>query len=314
MTGWLEMRKPRALRPGDRVALIAPSSGFKPEEFDMGAAELARLGFETVYDDRVFARSGYVAGSPANRASAFLDAWEDHTVRALVAVRGGYGSAHILPLLPAERLRRGAKLFVGYSDTTSLLTVLTQQAGLVAVHGPMLEGRFAKGEDGYHRESFLSCVTRPEPMGELSPPGLSVLRPGEASGVLTGGTISQLVASLATPYAFDPPQGSVLFLEDVAERPYRLDRMVTQLRFSGLLARAHAVVWGEMPGCDEGANGPAARDVVAELFSDFPGPVLFGFPSGHTSGAAWTLPFGVRARVVADGRPALVIEEAAVEP
>jgi muramoyltetrapeptide carboxypeptidase len=308
------MRKPHALRPGDRVALVAPSSAFERGEFERGAAELTRLGFDTVYDDRLFARTGYVAGSPQTRAAAFLDAWEDDTVRALVAVRGGYGSAQLLPLLPLDRLRHQAKLFVGYSDTTSLLTVLTQQAGIVAVHGPMLEGRFAKGEEGYHRESFVSCVTRPEPMGELSPPGLFVVRPGDASGILTGGTISQLVASLATPFAFDPPRGCVLFLEDVRERPYRIDRMVTQLRYSGVLARAAAVVWGEMPGCDEGSEGPAARDVIAELFAEFPGPVLFGFPSGHTQGAAWTLPFGVRARVVADGRAALVIEEAAVEP
>jgi muramoyltetrapeptide carboxypeptidase len=307
------LRKPRALRPGDRVALVAPSSAFQRDEFERGAAELSRLGFETVYDDRLFARSGYVAGSPDLRASAFLDAWEDETVGALVAVRGGYGSAQILPLLPMDRLRHHPKLFVGYSDTTSLLTVLTQQARIVAVHGPMLEGRLARGEEGYHRDSFLACLMRPEPMGELSPPGLSVVRRGDASGLLTGGTISQLVASLATPYAFDPPDGCVLFLEDVRERPYRIDRMVTQLRYSGLLARAAAVVWGEMPGCDEGPDGPAARELVAELFADFPGPVLFGFPSGHTEGAAWTLPFGVRARVVAAARAALVIEEAAVE-
>lgn len=296
------------------MALVAPASPFQPEEFERGATELAALGFETVYDDRVFARSAYVAGAPALRASAFLDAWEDDTVRALIAVRGGYGSVQILPLLPLDRLRRHPKLFIGYSDMTSLLTVLTQRVGLVAVHGPMLEGRFANGEQGYHRASFLSCVTRAEAMGELSPGGLTVLRRGEASGVLTGGTISQLVASLGTPYAFDPPQDCILFLEDVAERPYRLDRMVTQLRLSGILARARAVVWGELPRCDEGAGGPAARAVVADLFADFPGPVLFGFPSGHTTGASWTLPFGVRARAVSGARPALVIEEPAVQP
>jgi muramoyltetrapeptide carboxypeptidase len=308
------MIKPHALRPGDRVGLVAPASAFERGEFDRGVSELAELGFEAVYDERVFARGTYMAGDATLRAAAFMDAWDDESVRALIAVRGGYGSVHVLPLLPIDRLRRRPKLFVGYSDTTSLLTLLTQQAGIVAVHGPMIERRLGAGNAGYDRASFLACVGEPAPMGELAPDGLTVLRPGEASGQLTGGTLSQLVASLATPFAFDPPAGCVLFLEDVAERPYRIDRMVTQLRLSGILARANAVVWGELPRCDERAEGPLARETVAGLLADFPGPVLFGFPSGHTTGPAWTIPFGVRARVVGGGHPALIIEEPAVQP
>lgn len=308
------MIKPHALRPGDRVGLVAPASAFEREEFDRGVSELAELGFEAVYDERVFARGTYMAGDATLRAAAFMDAWDDEGIRALIAVRGGYGSVHVLPLLPIDRLRRRPKLFVGYSDTTSLLTLLTQQAGIVAVHGPMIERRLAAGDAGYDRASFLACVGDPAPMGELAPDGLIALRAGEASGRLTGGTLSQLVASLATPFAFDPPPGCVLFLEDVAERPYRIDRMVTQLRMSGILARASAVVWGELPRCDERAEGPLARDVVAGLLADFPGPVLFGFPSGHTTGPAWTIPFGVRARVVGGEHPALIIEEPAVQP
>ncbi|MBI4486316.1 MAG: LD-carboxypeptidase, partial [Acidobacteria bacterium] len=116
-----------------------------------------------------------------------------------------------------------------------------------------------------------------------------------------------------TPFAFDPPNGHILFLDEEGERPYRLDRMVTQLRQTGLLARAAAVVIGELPGCDEPSGDPTVRAVMADLFSDFPGPVLLGFPSGHTSGPAMTLPFGVACRVVAAGAPKLVIQESAVE-
>jgi len=150
-------------------------------------------------------------------------------------------------------------------------------------------------------------------MGELSAPGLDTLRPGEAAGVLLGGTLTQLLASLATPFAFAPPPGHVLFLDEVGERPYRLDRMVTQLRQTGLLARASAVVIGELPQCDEPSGDPTARAVMADLFADFPGPVVIGFPSGHTAGPSMTLPFGVSCRVIAGNRPRLVIEEAAVE-
>jgi muramoyltetrapeptide carboxypeptidase len=125
--------------------------------------------------------------------------------------------------------------------------------------------------------------------------------------------VTQLLASLGTPYAFEPAPGCVLFLDEVAERPYKLDRMLVQLKFSGLLARASAVVFGELPKCDEPGGGIDARTVVREAMAGFPGPVLFGLPSGHTSGATLTLPLGVQARVVGTGRPALVIEESAVE-
>jgi muramoyltetrapeptide carboxypeptidase len=130
--------------------------------------------------------------------------------------------------------------------------------------------------------------------------------------MLLGGTLTQIVASLGTPFAFAPPPSFVLLLEEVGERPYRLDRMVTQLQQSGILARASAVVIGELPNCNEPSGDVTARSVMADLFADFPGPVLIGFPSGHTTGPAMTLPFGVQARVVAAKQPRLVIEEAAV--
>jgi muramoyltetrapeptide carboxypeptidase len=307
------MRKPRALRPGDRIAIVAPASPFSRDEFDAGISELRRLGFEPAYTDDVFVRDGYVAGSPQLRARALRDAWQDPAVSAIVAARGGYGSVHMLPLLDPRELGNPAKAFVGFSDNTSLLTWLTQQCETVAFHGPMVEGRFAKGEDGYDRDTFTRCLCRAEPAGAIVHPQLETLVPGESSGTLTGGTLTQLAASLGTPFAFCPPAGCVLFLDEVAERPYRLDRLLTQLRLAGILSRASAVVFGELPRCDEPDGTPTARATVLSLMKDFPGPVLFGLPSGHTNGATLTLPFGVRARVVGRSTPTLVIEESAVE-
>jgi len=306
------MRKPRALAPGDRLAIVAPASPFTREEFDSGLHELRRLGFVPVYDDSVFARQRYVAGSAAVRAAAIHAAWRDPSIAGLIAVRGGYGSAQLLPLLDREEARRASKPFIGYSDLTSMLTYLTIGCERVAFHGPMLAGRLGRGAAGYDEDSFVSALCRREPAGELAAPELESVRGGEASGVLLGGTLTQLLASLGTPYAFEPPAGYVLFLDEVGERPYRLDRMVTQLAQAGLLARAAAVVIGQLPGCDEPSGEPTARAVIADLLADFPGPVVIGFPSGHTVGPAMTLPFGVRARVIAGDRPRLVIEEAAV--
>jgi muramoyltetrapeptide carboxypeptidase len=308
------MLKPRALGPSDRIAVLAPASAFAREEFEAGIAELRALGFAPVYDDSVFERAplGYTAGTAELRAAAWRRAWDDPEIAAIIAVRGGYGSVHLLPLLDPSAVRRQPKAFIGFSDNTTLLNWLTLQCGIVSFHGPMLERRLARGEAGYDRDTFWRCLCRAEPPGAVTHPQLETVRSGEATGMLVGGTMSLITASLGTPYAFDPPAGCVLFLEDIAERPYRIDRMLTQLRLSGVLDRAAAIVFGEMPECEEPAGTPKARAVVEELLRDFRGPVLFGLPSGHTAGATLTLPFGVAARVIANREPALVIEEAAV--
>ena len=306
------MYKPRPLKSGDRIAVVAPASPFARDEFDRGVAELTRLGFEPTWDDSVFATEGdYLAGSGELRARAFMKYWNDPSVAALIAVRGGYGSVQLLPFLHPPMLVAAPKLFVGYSDNTSVLSWLTCGCGITGLHGPMLERRLASGAAGYDERSFLALMINGTGV-ELAPDSLEVLRPGEAQGPLFGGTLAQLVASLGTPFAFSPPDGCVLFLEDVNERPYRLDRMLTQLRLSGILGRARALVFGEMRGCDEPGGTPTAREVIARLTVGFPGPVLFGFPSGHTSGPCWTLPFGVDVRVESAPRPCVVIEEPAV--
>lgn len=306
------MIKPKRLRSGDRVALVAPASPFRREDLEAGVAELAGLGFEPVYDERVFERARFVAGSAATRAELLDAAWRDESIRAIIAIRGGYGSAQLLPLLDPALMRQAAKIFVGYSDITALLCEHLRH-GIVCFHGAMIERRLARGEEGYERRSFLSAITRPEPVGALSPPGLEVLKQGEAGGMLVGGTLTQLVALLGTPWAYMPPEGAVLFIEDVGERPYRLDRMLTQLAYAGVLRRASAVVFGQFPECDEPGGSALARHVLESFAAWFNGPVLAGFPSGHTSGPTWTIPLGVQARVVTTPEPALIIEEAAVE-
>jgi muramoyltetrapeptide carboxypeptidase len=304
--------RPRALAPGDRVAIVAPASPFAREEFDAGLIELRQLGFEPVYTDSVFARDEYLAGTAEIRAQDLRSAWTDPTIAAIIAARGGYGSVQLLPLLDVDLFRRQPKIFMGFSDNTSLLIWLVQSCAMVAFHGPMIERRFAIGVGGYDRDTFERCVCRAEPAGAITHPRLESLRDGEAEGILVGGTLTQLVSSLGTPFAFDPPAGCVLFIDEIAERPYRLDRMLTQLRLSGLLARVAGIVFNELPRCDEPGGHPTARDTVRNVLAGFHGPILFGLPSGHTDGPTLTLPFGVMAHVVAGSTPAVIIEEAAV--
>lgn len=307
------MRKPRALQPGDRIAIVAPASGLSSEELQAGAEELRALDLVPVCDPSLHERAAYTAGSATVRADALRRAWTDPEVAGIVAARGGYGSVHLLPLLAASEFASTPKVFIGYSDNTSLLTWLTLACGVVTFHGPMIDRRLARGPSAYDRDSLLRCVSRPAPVGLITGPRVEVLRDGEASGMLIGGTMTQLAASLGTPFAFDPPDGCVLFLDEVGERPYRIDRLFTQLRLAGVIDRAGALVFNELPRCDEPAGSPLVRETIVDLTRDFKGPVLFGFPSGHTDGATLTIPFGVKARVETQTRLGLIIDEAAVE-
>jgi muramoyltetrapeptide carboxypeptidase len=307
------LRRFPALGPGSGVALIAPASPFDPDEFDRGVAEVRRLGFTPIYDASVFSRGdGIVAGDADLRARAIRDAWARDDVAALLAVRGGYGSVDVLPRLEPAALRGRPKAFIGYSDLTSMHAWLNGHVGLTSVHGAMLDGRLARGAAAYDEATWLKCLES-EPLGELAPDGLEVLRPGEAAGPLVGGTLTQLAASLGTPYDFCPPDGAVLLLEDVAERPYRIRRLLTQLQLSGRLSRLAAVVCGQMPRCDEPDGRITARGVIASFFAGFSGPVLFGFPTGHSTTPFLSLPLGVHTRVVAAGAPRVVVEESAAE-
>jgi muramoyltetrapeptide carboxypeptidase len=304
--------KPRAARSGDRVAIVAPASPFPVEAFEAGVRELQRLGFEPVFEPGVFSRRGYVAGDPVARARALLAAFEDPAITAVVAARGGYGSVELLPFLPIEAMRRHPKLLVGYSDITALLAFLTTRCGVAALHGPCVAAGLHGGAAGYDEATFVRALTRPEPLGPLPAPALESLVPGNAAGPLLGGNLTQLAASMGTPYAFHPPAGCVLFLEEAGERPYRIDRLLTQLRFAGVLARACALVFGELPGCDEADSTVTARGVLADALRGFPGPVVFGLPAGHTAGPALTLPLGVLARVTAGRSPSVEMLESSV--
>jgi len=230
----------------------------------------------------------------------------------MVAARGGYGSAHLLPFLDPAIASAHPKVLLGYSDITTLHAWLTGRAGVVAFQGPMIEGRLSRGADGYDRDILLRVIGSPVAAGPLPSPSLETFREGDASGPILGGTLTQLAASLGTPWAFQPPAGHVLFLEDVSERPYRIDRLITQLRQAGILARASAVVLGTFPRCEEPAGEPSVRDVLQDLLADIGGPVVFGLPVGHVEGPALTLPLGVSVRVVGGTTAEVIIEEAAV--
>ncbi len=304
------LRKGAALQAGGTVRLLAPASGFDRDEFQRGVDQLRAMGLTPTFDDRVFEREGYVAGSAESRARQLREAWADPGTGAILAVRGGYGSVQMLPLLSPQVV--GPAPLVGYSDVTSLHVWLNCHVGVTSIHGPMIDRKIAAGTAAFDAGSFLGSLG-PAPLGELAVDGLETVVAGDVTGALYGGTISQLLGSLGTPYAFAPPPGCLLWLDEVGERPYRLDRMMVQLRQSGLLARAVGVLVGQLPHCDEPDGRVRGWEVVADALRDFRGPVVMGFPSGHTTTTLYTLPLGVDVRLAAEKPSAtVVVEEAAV--
>ncbi len=299
------------------MALLTLASPSREADVEAGADELRALGFEPVVvaPPAHIAASGapYVAGAPEARATQLRSALADPEVRAVIAVRGGYGSAHLLPFLDVDQLRASRTLLIGYSDITALLDVTTGHAGLVSIHGPMVEGRLARGPATYDRDSFLRLTMEPVAFGRVDTTGVRVVRPGEASGVLRGGTLTQLAALLGTPWALAAMEPTVLFIDEVNERPYRIDRLLWQLRAAGALAHVTGIVFNELPGCDEPGGALMALDAVRAGLEGVDGPIVAGVASGHTARPMLSLPFGVQATLIAADDVVLSIDEAAVE-
>jgi muramoyltetrapeptide carboxypeptidase len=303
----------RALRRGDRIALLTLASGARAEDVERGADELRGLGFEPVVGATRNDAAPYVAGSAEYRAGQLHEALHDHRIAAIVATRGGYGSAQLLPYLDIAVIRTARTLLIGYSDITALLEVWTGHAGITSVHGPMAEGRLARGTDGYDREGFLRIVCEPRAYGTVTAPEATVVQRGTATGVLRGGTLTQLAALAGTPWAFRPEEPTILFLDDVNERPYRIDRLLWQLQYSGALAAVTGIIVNELPGCDEPGGAITGLDAVGHALRQFTGPIVAGVASGHTTRSMLTLPFGVACSLTADDVVRVSIDEPAVE-
>jgi muramoyltetrapeptide carboxypeptidase len=290
--------KPPALAPGDLIGIAAPAGPVSEERLARGVAELRRLGFSVRAGDRLLERRMFTAGSPEARLAELHGLLADPDVRAIVLARGGAGTLQLLPRLDLDLVRANPKLVVGYSDATMLHLVLAR-LGLVSLHGPMAARELADGEPAYDRASLWHGLTGQGEPWTSGPGEIHALRAGVAEGILRGGCLSLLAASVGTPWALhDEGEPRLLFVEDVDEPPYRIDRMLRQLRQSGALQGVHGVVLGAMNGCQAPAeDGYTLDQVVLEALAELDVPVAIGLCSGHTSRPNISLPLGVRARL-----------------
>jgi muramoyltetrapeptide carboxypeptidase len=291
---------PAPVPAGATIGVIAPAGVVKPDALERGVAQLRAWGFEVRLGEHVLARHRYCAGDPQARLADLENMFRAPDVAGVICARGGYGTAQLLPLLDPEIFATHPKLLCGYSDVSPLLCFLLERCGLVSLHGPMVASDLAKGLTPRAMARLLALLAAPD--SAWREPVSEVLVPGVAEGPLVGGCLSSLVALLGTPYAVEA-DGRALFLEDVAERPYRIDRMLTQLRMAGKLDRVAAVVLGSFADCEGREEGDDVTAVFREFFADAPYPVVGGFPAGHLSE---NMPLALGLPVRVDGREGCV--------
>jgi muramoyltetrapeptide carboxypeptidase len=289
--------KPAALRRGDKVGIIAPASSFNREAFLAGCSRLQQMGFDPVYSRDIFDRDLYFAGSADRRLHELQDFLQRDDIAALIGVRGGYGSNYLLDRLDFRQFVRHPKILLGCSDITSLLTAVTDRTGLVTFHGPMVAKDIAGGT--FESSSWNNAFQGARHWA-IASEGVEVLQSGRAQGRLYGGCLSMLAASLGTEFEIQCDD-AILFIEDVGEKPYRIDRMLMQLRLADKLKNVRAFIFGEMLDCIQpGKQDYTLQQVVMRILADYGVPVVYGLKSGHVSGANITLPLGVQSQLIAD--------------
>ena len=284
----MAVHKPSALKPGGKIAVVAPAGCVDEEALEAGAAVLRRNGFDVEFSPSIRARKGYLAGDAEARARELVSFFSRGDIDAIFCARGGFGAIQTLPFL-GDEIRNRPKIFAGYSDITVLLNWFLQRFDMVTFHAPMVAMDFAGGLTARSEAQLWDTLTGKSRGWEVKLG--EIIRPGRSEGEMMGGCLSLLVTTLATPYEIET-EGKLLFLEDVGEKPYRIERMLTHLKMAGKLEGPAGVVLGDFTGCE--ADGPRdVRQVVGEIFANEPYQVVMGLTAGHGE-ENLTLPFGVR--------------------
>ena len=306
--------KPSALRPGDQIRVLSLASPVQEERLRKGCDELSALGYKPKLDrESALARESFFAGPASDRVSAFRESLREPATRAIFCTRGGYGSNYLLDCI--SEAPAAAKIVLGASDISSLQVFLWQKFGWVTFYGPMVATNFDRGAGaphGYDRASLLSALTETQQGWSLDLQGEPIAS-GRAEGVLLGGCLTLVEATLGTPWEIGT-ESAILILEDRAMKPYQVDRALMHLKQAGKLRGVAGIILGDFPECEGPPDGETVRDVARRILSPLGVPVVWGAPVGHTSRAMLTLPLGVAAELSSSARGVLRVLEPACVP
>ncbi len=295
--------KPVPLVKGDTIGIVAPAGCFEMENFQNGITILEEMGFQTYIPAGLFEKDSYFAGPDAHRADILHRLFSDTTVKAIICARGGFGSVRLLSQLNMELIRNNPKIFIGFSDITVLLNMIFSNCGIVTFHGPMVTT--LGNSDEISKEAMVSAITSARII-EIFPERGVVIKKGRASGTISGGNLSTLCHLVGTPYQLNF-KDHILFLEDVNEAPYKIERMLFQMKLSGCLEGLSGLVIGSFENC---GGIDDIHMVVDKIFKEDDIPILSGFEIGHGT-KNMTIPLGIRATLDADLQK-LVFHEPAV--
>ena len=300
------LRYPERLREGDKVALTAPSSPVPEKNLKAAVKSIEFLGLRAVVMDSCYMHHGYMAGSDALRADDINRAFSDKDIKGIFCLRGGFGATRLLPLIDFTNIRNNCKVFTGYSDITALHTAISRLCGFVTFHGPMPNTDYTKLDD-FTLSSLKTALFDPAGIRHLAdPPGeeICIMNKGTAEGILTGGNLSLLAATLGSPYEVDT-KDRILFIEDVGERPYKLDRSLTALSLAGKFRDCAGVILGIFSECEEpdhdtvppgtviASSTLELDEIIKEVVLPWGKPVISNFRAGHAYPQS-TLPLGCR--------------------
>jgi len=308
------MNKPKALKIGDTIGLVAPSSALKHADWLQKSIKILEgQGFKLVIGESCGKKYGYLSGSDDIRAADINKMFGDSSLHGVFCLKGGYGTPRILDMLDYEMIKKNPKVFIGYSDITAIHIALNQKCNLITFHGPMVASDMLEGFDKFSKESYLNALTKAEPLGQMNNPvgfKLGCLSPGKSMGILVGGNLSLVAATIGTPYEIDT-LGKILFLEDVDEFTYSVDRMLTQLRLSGKLKDCLGIVLGNFNNCLPQYVGfnHTLMEVFNDIIVDANKPTIYNFMAGHCTPKI-TIPLGAEALLDADNCTLTLIESA----
>lgn len=309
---------PHALREGSTVGIVAPASGVSRHEIDDGVATLKSWGCKVELGRVISRGNGYLAATDEARATEFMEFIERPDIDAVICARGGYGVMRILPMLDFERIRRNPKIIVGYSDITALVNAVYSKSRVVAFHGPVASSTF----NTFTKDYFYNTLFTDTPLGEISDSQefdsidfsesrLKVLNGGVCQGRLVGGNLTLVISTLGTPYEIDTTD-AILFLEEISEEPYKIDRMLTQLWLAGKLQKCAGIALGRFKDCERLRNPDfkvsfSLEQVLRERIASLGIPAVYGLPIGHIK-SKMTVPIGTMASLDADNGKLSIIE------
>lgn len=303
--------KPKALKLGDTIGIIAPASPTTGKNLEKVHDKLVEMGFKVKIGKSPYERYGYLSGNDNIRANDINEMFKDKEVNGIICIRGGYGAPRLLQLLDYDAIRNNPKVFVGYSDITALHIAFTQISGLVTYHGPMAASDMIKDFHDFSRDSLFNIIMDKDSVEKISNPegeDIITINGGIAQGTIIGGNLSLIVDTIGTPYEIDV-KGKILFIEEIGEEPYNIDRMLNQLGLSGKLQEANGIILGDFNNCESAKHEEnlTLEQVINDQIKLIGKPTIYNLQAGHCNPMV-TLPFGVKAKLDADRKELIILE------